>query len=186
MLEVNMSFINKAIKVSLGIIVALILVSVIAAFAFGTDSGNSGANDIGIDDNSEIKNIDQDEVSQGNYAIGDKVVVGEVAYTVISVDVDEGDPVWVDLGVEIENLGKDTREYYLPDNYIKLISEKDQKYEPLDDLTTWERGFDELRPGIPMEVYLVFEVPRGQRYYAEVGDSTWNDGERIDIGIVPS
>lgn len=180
-----MSFIIRALKVGLGIIVAFILLLVIVAFTIDIDSGNNETSDVEIVDNNELKEIDNSEVSQGNYGIGDRVVVGEVVYTIISVDIDEGDPAWIDLGVMIENTGKDTRKYYHPDNNIKVISEKDQKYEALNGLTTWERGFDELRPGIPMEVYLVFEVPRGQRYYAEVSGSSWGDSENIDIGTVP-
>ncbi|GEM_PF-6745920 len=179
-----MSFLKKILKIGLGIVVAFILLILIVGLTVDTDSTDDGTSNINVVDNSNTKNDDNEVAAKGNYAVGDRVIVGEVAYTVTEVDVDNDDPAWIDLGVEFENLGDDTREYYDPDNNVKLISEKGQTYEPLNGLTTWERGFDELRPRIPMEVYLVFEVPRGQKYYAEVGDSFWDDGETIYIGMV--
>lgn len=177
-----MSFLKKILKIGLGIVVVLILLFIVG-ITVDTDSTDTGTNNINVVDDSDT--INDDEVAaQGNYAVGDRVIVGEVAYTITEVDIDNNDPAWIDLGVEFENLGDETREYYNPDDKVKLISEKGQTYEPLNGYTTWERGFDELRPAIPMEVYLIFEVPRGQKYYAEVGDSYWDDGETIYIGMV--
>ncbi|WP_292471346.1 DUF4352 domain-containing protein [Methanolobus sp.] len=180
-----MSFLKKIFKIGLGIVVGFILLLFIAALTVDTDSVDTGINKIKVVDESNTEKDDSDVVAQGTYAVGDRVIVGEVAYTITEVDIDDDDPTWIDLGVEFENLGDDTREYYDPDDNVKLISEKGQTYEPLNGYTTWERGLDELRPGIPMEVYIVFEVPRGQMYYAEVGDSFCDDGKKIDIGMVP-
>ncbi|WP_292464355.1 DUF4352 domain-containing protein [Methanolobus sp.] len=179
-----MSVLKKILKIGLGIVAVFVLLLIIG-LSVDTDSADTGMNNINVVDDSNTKNDANEVVAQGKYAVGDRVIVGEVAYTITEVDIDNDDPAWIDLGVEFENLGSDTRKYYDPDNNVKLISEKGQTYEPLNGYTTWERGLDELRPEIPMEVYLVFEVPRGQKYYAEVGDSFWDDGKRIDIGMVP-
>ena len=184
-----MGSIKKILKYTFGFVFISFSLLIIIALMFGPSSTDSEKSNIVMDDvssNETLQKQNDNTYSGTTYnSIGDRTVADDVAYTVISVEYDEEDPTWVDIEIEIENLGKETREYYHPDNNIKIISEKGQEYEPLTGLTTWERGLDKLSPGIPIEVSLVFEVPRGQKYYAEVSGSAWGESEKIDIGTIP-
>lgn len=126
------------------------------------------------------------------YSVGDRVVVGDIAYTVTNARMassigdstfgDQADGVFVIVDMKLENLGKET--ITMSSSYVKAIDSQDRVFES--DSGAWIYLEDnlllkQLQPGLPTSGQAVFDVPTGETIMLKVAGSFWGGDEKIIV-----
>lgn len=204
--------INKKMSVTItgGLKAILVIVLIIAA---GSMMGNTTTEDYGgsnavdeIPSQAENTDLVEKEPSQTGsaetettnyFAIGDDVIVGDMKVTVTDVETrsymgdeyfgEEADGIFVIITADVENLGKETIDYF-SDNNFKLIDTQEREFDPDDSAWAYlEEGvlIEQLQPGLPKTIQIAFDVPEGEYNLEVVDNSVWRTNVKmIAIGTV--
>ena len=126
------------------------------------------------------------------YAIGDKVVSGDIAYTITNVQTSptlsneysstSADGIFVIVDMNLENVGKET--ITMTSNYVKLVDDQARIFESDTDSWMYIDNNDnvllkQLQPGLQTKGRIVFDVPVGGAYGAMVTGSLWGGDEQL-------
>jgi hypothetical protein len=126
------------------------------------------------------------------YSVGDRVVVGDIAYTVTNARMassigdstfgDQADGIFVIVDMKLENLGKET--ITMSSSYVKAIDSQGRVFES--DSGAWIYLEDnlllkQLQPGLPTNGQAVFDVPTGETIMLKVAGSFWGGDEKIIV-----
>jgi len=151
--------------------------------------GFAASNDIGSTDTNQQTNTqnNQHEV----YYAGDKVEVGNFAYTInsyyttdkIGQDIagtfmgEKADGIFLVLDVTIENIGKESKRMW--GSYIKVIDDQQRtfKHDTTAEIYLDESfSFEQMQPGLPKTGKVVFDVPKDLKGMLGISsDSMWSD-----------
>lgn len=128
------------------------------------------------------------------YVIGDRVVSGNIAYTITNVQTSptlsneysstSADGIFVIVDMTLENIGKET--ITMTSNYVKLVDDQARVFES--DSDSWmyidnnnNLLLKQLQPGLQTNGRIVFDVPVGGAYGAMVTGSIWGGDEQVII-----
>lgn len=124
------------------------------------------------------------------YSIGDRVVVGDIAYTVtrmytaqsVGNDMfgDKADGIFIIVDMKLENLGKESMT--ISSDYVKAIDSQARVFES--DSGAWIHLEDniflkQLQPGLPSTGQAIFDVPPGESITLEVTDGLWSSKKAL-------
>jgi len=181
--------VKKIVKIVLGIFVVLLFVGIIGSSG---DNTTNQAQTKTPSSNSEAASAPASAPT--TYKIGDRVVVGERAYTVTNVKTasyvgDEyykvkADGIFVIVSMTIENIGKESGT--MSTNDAKIIDSQGRTYES--DNEAWSSLNDNLflkqiQPGLPAKGETIFDVPKGITCNLEVSEGGWGtDTKLIALG----
>jgi hypothetical protein len=128
------------------------------------------------------------------YSVGDKVTVGDIAYTVNdartassvgnSFASEQADGIFIIVDLTIENMGDESAD--ISSSYIKVIDSQGRTFES--DEGAWiyldnNLLFKQLQPGLPTNGQTIFDVPEGESFILEVTDSFWGSNTKyITLG----
>jgi hypothetical protein len=119
-----------------------------------------------------------------DYKIGDRVVVGDRAYTVSNIKTTafvgdeytkkEATGIYVLVSMNIENIGKESAT--MTSNDVKIIDEQGRTFES--DTNAWIALKDnillkQIQPGLPVKGETIFDVPKGIDAKLQVTDGGW-------------
>jgi hypothetical protein len=126
------------------------------------------------------------------YTIGDRVEVGELAYTINSYEIKEDikfyhyglcyntltpEGVFVIVNLTVENLGDESRDF--SSEYVQLMDSQKRSFKQNPNTRTvpGRLSTDQLQPGMPKTGVMVFDVRAGERYTIKVryhpGPGVW-------------
>lgn len=126
------------------------------------------------------------------YVIGDRVVSGDIAYTITNVQTSptlsneysstSADGIFVIVDMNLENVGKET--ITMTSNYVKLVDDQARVFESDTDSWMYIDNNDnlllkQLQPGLQTKGRIVFDVPVGGAYGAMVTGSIWGGDEQL-------
>jgi hypothetical protein len=130
------------------------------------------------------------------YKVGDRVVVGDMAYTVNSVKTEktvgdqylngQADGIFVIVDMTIENLGQ--KSATIDSNYMKIIDSQSREFSS--DSKNWIYLKDnvflkQVQPGLPSKGEVIFDVPQGIACDLQVTDSIWGTNKAlISLGTI--
>lgn len=127
------------------------------------------------------------------YSIGDRVVVGDIAYTVTNVRavgsvgdygmVEIADGVFLMVELEVENLGDETKT--LSSSYVKAIDSQGRTFEYDNDAWIYLEDsllLKQIQPGLPTKGETIFDVPEGESFFIEVSSGLWGENKLIAVG----
>jgi hypothetical protein len=181
---------KKVIKIVLGIIVLLLIMTML---------GSSGDNTSNQAQATIINQATSDQKNESNpnvYKIGDRVVIGDMVYTVTNFRKagSAGDQyanakangIYVIVDMTIENLGNESTT--ISPGYAKIINSQGKTFES--DPTGWVYLQDnillkQIQPGLPVMGQAIFDVPEGITYNLQVTDSVLGSNTAlISLGAV--
>lgn len=182
---------NKFIKAILGIFVGIFALFVIVGLLVsGGDSGGDSVSDQGQE------STGVSEVTSETYNVGDRVVVGERAYTITDVRTASsvGDEysrqsasgVFVIVTMTVENIGKESATLSTSD--AKIIDSEGRTFES--DTEAWsalEQNIllEQIQPGLPVTGQTIFDVPKGITANLEIADGIWGtETKLISLGTI--
>lgn len=134
------------------------------------------------------------EAEQSVYKVGDRVVVGDIAYTVTNTRTassigdqytnTKANGIYEIITLKIENTGKDSTT--ITSNNVKLIDSQGRSFDG--DSNAWVHltdniVFKQVQPGLPVTGEAIFDVPAGASYNVQVSD-IWGNTKQIAIGTV--
>lgn len=128
------------------------------------------------------------------YKFGDKVIVGDFAYTFHSMKTkseigeyifdsfygEEADGIFLIFDVTIENIGKESRTMW--GSYVNIIDDQERVFEH--DYTAEiyldnSFSFEQMQPSLPKRGKIVFDVPQNIKGMIEISsDSLWSDEKK--------
>lgn len=130
------------------------------------------------------------------YKVGDRVVVGDIAYTITNVRTansvgDEylnakADGIFVIVDMTIENLGKESST--ISSSYVKIVDSQGRTFES--DTDAWiyiENNIlaRQIQPGLPVKGQAIYDVPKGITCDLQVTDSLWSsETKSISLGTI--
>lgn len=189
---------KKIIKWGLIGFIGLVVLVVLIGSGGNSDKDTS---DSGRNVGKEVTNEDQ-----GNYKVGEDVVVGEVGWQVISAR-DRGSILkasesryasiaknkeaagkFIEVTVEVENLGKEMKSV----SSLKLVDGQGREFTSASDVSEWiPEGkdlyiLDNLNPNVPQQFVDIYEVPEDALgLKLKVGDLSLFGSEEalIDLGL---
>jgi hypothetical protein len=188
---------NLSVTITGGLKVLLVLVLVVVAGSMMDDTTAEDYGDSNVVDDIPSQTGSAETETTNYFAIGDDVVVGDMKVTVTDVETrsymgdeyfgEEADGIFVIITADVENLGKETIDYF-SDNNFKLIDTQEREFDPDDSAWAYlEEGvlIEQLQPGLPKTIQIAFDVPEGE-YNLEVTDnSVWRTNVKmIAIGSV--
>jgi hypothetical protein len=156
----------------------------VAASATGNEE-NAKVTATEEDANTDTQKIGEEDANTNTYKIGDRVVVGDLAYTVQQTKTANmlGDQylntkpagVYILVDMKIENLGKSSTT--LSTDYVKIQDDQGRTFES--DNKAWIYLKDnillkQVQPGLPVNGETVFDVPTGGTYYLVVTDGIFS------------
>ncbi|MBA7689276.1 hypothetical protein ES703_97782 [subsurface metagenome] len=128
------------------------------------------------------------------YGFGDKVIVGDFAYTFYSMEIkseigeyvfdsfygEEADGIFFVFDVTIENVGKESKTMW--GSYVNVIDDQGRTFEHdisaeihLDD----SFSFEQMQPSLPKRGKIVFDVPENIKGMLEISSSSfWSDEKK--------
>lgn len=128
------------------------------------------------------------------YVIGDRVVSGDIAYTVTKCETSptlsneysstSSDGIFVILDMDLENIGKET--ITMTSNYVKLVDDQGRVFESDSDSWMYIDSdsnilLKQLQPGLKTSGRIIFDVPIGGAYGAMVTGSIWGGNEQVIV-----
>ena len=183
---------NKIIKIILGVFVLLVIVGL-----FGS-GGNNTSNDSTSNQVEEPATTSEAAVKQTpeTYKVGDRVVVGERAYTITDVrtasSVGDGftkqtaTGIFVIVTMNVENIGKESATMSSTD--VKIIDSEGRTFES--DTEAWialkeNILLKQIQPGLPVVGQTIFDVPKGITANLQVSSGIWGtDTKLISLGTI--
>lgn len=126
------------------------------------------------------------------YAIGDRVVSGNIAYTVTNVATSptlsneysstSADGIFVIVDMDLENVGKET--FTMTSGNVKLMDDQGRIFESDTDSWMYIDTDDnillkQLQPGLKTSGQAIYDVPTGGGYGALVSGSLWGGDEQL-------
>ena len=187
---------NKIIKIILGIFVLFFIVAFLSGGDSTSDKGASG--NIASDQVQENTTTSEaaSEPTAETYKVGDKVVVGDRAYTITDVRTassvgedytkKEATGVYVIVTMTIENTGKESATMGPGD--VKIIDSEGRTFES--DTTAWTALknnilLKQIQPGLPVTGETIFDVPKGITCNLQVSGGSWGtDTKLISLGTI--
>jgi len=197
---------NKIIKIILGIFVLLFIVGLLGSG--GKTSTDSTSNQAPIATNSEAvatSNQVQEpstnsesvaEPTSKTYKIGDRVIVGDRAYTITDIKTassvgdeftkKEATGIFVIVNMTVENIGKESAT--LSSSDVKIIDSKGRTFES--DTEAWTALKEnillkQIQPGLPVMGQTIFDVPKGITANLQVSSGIWGtDTKLISLGTI--
>lgn len=131
-------------------------------------------------------------VTATQYKIGDRVVSGDVAYTVTGVKTATSlgdqyfntvaDGVFLIIDMKIENLGKESKT--IGSSYMKIIDSQGREFDSDDDAWAHLENnilIKQIQPGLPTSGQVVFDVPPGEIFNLQVSGSLWGGDEQLIV-----
>ena len=191
---------NKVIKIILGIFVLFFIVALLSGGDSTSDKGASGniASDQ-VQENTTTSEAVPEAASvptAETYKIGDKVVVGDRAYTITDVRTASsvGDDftkqtasgIFVIVTMTVENIGKESSTMSSSD--AKIIDSEGRTFES--DTEAWSALKEnillkQIQPGLPVTGQTIFDVPKGITANLQVSEGIWGtDTKLISLGII--
>jgi signal peptidase I len=181
--------VKKITKIVLGIVAVFIFL-----FILGLSGGNTSEKQTSVASDSSEVNSASAEASPQVYKVGDRVVVGERAYTVNNVKTASmvGDEyvnakatgIYVIIDMTIENLGKESST--MGTNDVKLMDSEGRTFES--DTKAWVYLKDnillkQIQPGLPVHGETIFDVPQGIKCGLQVSEGGFgSEKELIALG----
>lgn len=133
---------------------------------------------------------------ESTYKVGDRVVVGDIAYTVTNVRTTDSvgneyvnakaDGVFVIVDMTIENLGKESNT--ISSSYAKIVDSQGRTFESDTDAWAYLENnilLKQIQPGLPVKGQAIYDVPKGITCDLQVTDSVWSsDKKSISLGTI--
>lgn len=133
-------------------------------------------------------------VAAKQYAIGDRVEVGELAYTITGMRTaplvgsnDFGaraDGIFMIVDMKIENLGKESKT--ISSSMMKAIDSQGRTFDSDNEAWAYLENnlfLKQAQPGLPVTGQVVFDVPAGETFSVEVSSGAWSsDRQLIAVG----
>jgi len=191
---------NKIIKIILGIFVLFFIVALLGSGGDNT-SDNNTSNQVQEPATTSATASDSEAVAEAEstpetYKVGDRVVVGDRAYTITdirtasSVGADytkkEATGIFVIVTMTIENIGKESAT--LSNSDVKIIDSDERTFES--DSNAWtalENNIllKQIQPGLPVTGETIFDVPKGITCNLQVSGGGWGtDTKLISLGTI--
>lgn len=180
---------NKIVKGILIVFFGLILLGALV----GNDTSDDVSSSV---DTQPPTSTEAEEVTAKTYTIGDRVVVGDIAYTVTDAyttdvigtgfSIEEADGIFLIVEMTLENLGDES--ITITSDFVKAIDSHDRTFES--DNKAWiylenNLFLKQLQPGLPASGEAIFDVPPGETIRLRVQSGYWGlDTELIEIGEV--
>lgn len=127
------------------------------------------------------------------YSIGDRVVAGDIAYTVTNVRTvgavgnygmgEKADGVFLMVELVVENLGDETET--MSSSYVKAIDSQGRSFEYGNDAWVYLEDsllLKQIQPGLPTKGETIFDVPKGESFFVEVSSGLWGEKKLIAVG----
>lgn len=191
---------NKIIKIILGIFVLFFIVALLGSGGDNTSDDNTSNQ---VQEPATTSDSDPATTSEAaaeptpeTYKVGDRVVVGDRAYTITdirtasSVGADytkkEATGMYVIVTMTIENIGKDSATMSSSD--VKIIDSDGRTFES--DSNAWialENNIllKQIQPGLPVTGETIFDVPKGITCNLQVSEGGWGtDTKLISLGTI--
>jgi cytoskeletal protein RodZ len=199
---------NKIIKIILGVFVLLVIVGLFGSGGNNTSNdstsnqvGSSGDNTSNVNTSNQVQEpatTSEAAVKQTpeTYKVGDRVVVGERAYTITDVrtasSVGDGftkqtaTGIFVIVTMNVENIGKESATMSSTD--VKIIDSEGRTFES--DTEAWialkeNILLKQIQPGLPVVGQTIFDVPKGITANLQVSSGIWGtDTKLISLGTI--
>ena len=170
---------------------ALILLSMISNL--GSDTSNTSSNqqpsgagaESGINTGTSETEVNEPQV----YGFGDKVTVGNFAYTFHDYETrneiggseyfegEVADGIFLIFDVTIENVAKESKTLW--GSYVVVVDNQERRFEHDTTAEIYLDGsfsFEQMQPGLPKRGKIVFDVPQNIEGFIEISsDSIWSD-----------
>lgn len=188
---------NKILKLLVGALCVLGLLVVVAALFAPSDNVSTAVTDEKM--NSPVEGVAAEETQQAPetaaktatvYSIGDRVVCGDLAYTVTDMTTAGGiggsefgakpDGIFMIVTLQIDNLGKETKT--VDSSYVKAIDSQGRTFESDNEAWAYLEDnlfFKQVQPGLPAKGQIVFDVPKGESFNLQVTDSIFGGNEEL-------
>ena len=181
---------KKVTKIVLGIIALFLIMTMLGS------SDDNTSNQSPATTTNQATSDQKTESTSTVYKMGDRVVVGDMAYTVtnfreaglVGDQYANAKPngIYVIVDMTIENLGKESTT--ISSSYAKIIDSQERTSES--DPTAWVYLQDnillkQIQPGLPVRGQEIFDVPEGITCNLQVTDSAWGGNTAlISLGTV--
>ena len=194
--------IMKKLYIAIGVVILLVF---LALGCSGSNNSSDNTQTSGADEqtaqvntqSNQTQDQTQNEDQTTSYKVGDKVVVGDRAYTITNVKTTQsvGDNeytkktatgIYVLVTMTIENTGKESST--MSSNDVKIVDSEGRTFES--DSSAWTALKDnillkQLQPGLPVNGETVFDVPKGIDATLQVTDGGWTtDPVNISLGTI--
>lgn len=180
---------NFQLSGGLKLVIVIILFMIYAVnlpmnYSYDTDYQSETENGLSLPDDSQ-------NTKPSIYKFGDKVIVGDFAYTFHNMSVayeigdysfgtflgEKADGIFVIFDVTIENVGKESKTLW--GSYVNIIDDQERKFEHDSTAEFYLRdeafSFEQMQPGLPKRGKIVFDVPTDLSGYIEiVSDNIWS------------
>lgn len=199
---------NKIIKIILGIFVLVCIVGLLVSGG-NNKSDDSASNQVqepattsdsaaATTSNSSAATTSEaaTEPTPETYKVGDRVVVGDRAYTVTDIRTSSsvGDDftkqtatgIFVIVTMTVENIGKESATMSSSD--VKIIDSEGRTFES--DTEAWAALNEnillkQIQPGLPVVGQTIFDVPKGITSNLQVSEGGWGtDNKLISLGTI--
>jgi hypothetical protein len=182
---------GKKIKIAIGIFVLFFLLIVLLGSGDSSNTGKQVQNQAKTDQTTPATT----ESTAAVYKVGDRVVVGERAYTITNVRTassigddftkKEATGIYVIVTMTIENIGKETGT--MSTNDVKIIDSQGRTFES--DSSAWASLKDnillkQIQPGLPVKGETIFDVPKGITCNLQVSEGWGSKKALISLGTI--
>lgn len=129
-------------------------------------------------------------VATKQYGIGDRVEVGELAYTITGMRTaplvgsnDFGaraDGIFMIVDMKIENLGKESKT--IDSSMMKAIDSQSRTFDSDNEAWAYLENnlfLKQVQPGLPASGQVVFDVPQGESFSVEVSGGMWSGKKQL-------
>lgn len=179
------------------IVIGLVLLLVFLAIGCSGSDSSSDNTQSGTTEQTAQANTQEQTEEQTTYQVGDRVTVGDRAYTITTVKTTssvgdneytkkEATGIYVLVTMTIENIGKESST--MSSNDVKIIDSEGRTFES--DTQAWAALEDnillkQIQPGLPVTGETVFDVPKGIDATLQVTDGGWTtEPVNISLGTV--
>lgn len=191
---------NISLSGPLRFILVLVLLICFGAFnsadTAATTQDNIQTSDSSAKESESTPAVTENSKESSTYKVGDRVVIGDIAYTVTNVRTTDSvgneysnakaDGVFVIVDMTIENLGKETTS--ITSSYAKIIDSQGRSFESDSDAWVYIENnilVKQIQPGLPVKGQAIYDVPKGITCELQVTDSIWgSDTKLISLGTI--
>ncbi|MGB3907581.1 MAG: DUF4352 domain-containing protein [Methanomethylovorans sp.] len=188
-----MGFIKTALK---WILIAFVVIVFLGIIFGGSDDQATTSKDTVVVQPTETKPAEatQTKPVEKVYAIGDRVEVGELAYTITGMRTapmvgsnDFGaraDGIFMIVDMKIENIGEESKT--IDSSMMKAIDSQSRTFDSDNEAWAYLENnlfLKQVQPGLPATGQIVFDVPQGEAFSVEVSGGMWSgDKQLIAVG----
>ncbi len=179
------------------IVIGVLLLIFLAIGCSGSDNGSDNTQQSGAEEQTAQANTQEQPSETTTYKVGDRVTVGDRAYTITDVKSSasvgdneytkkEATGIYVLVTMTIENTGKESST--MSTNDVKIIDSEGRTFES--DTQAWAALKDnillkQIQPGLPVTGETVFDVPKGIDATLQVTDGGWTtEPVNITLGTI--